>query len=126
MNMSLPKNYESSPRLDFLKEFNQAFAEGNIHAVLQALSSDVEWHMVGEKLLQGKEEVRQELQSNAEFSPDKVKMYSFISHGKNGAANGKLFFPGGKEMEFCDIYEFSNETGTMLQSIRSYIVSIRA
>jgi len=44
------------------------------------------------------------------------------THGKAGAADGRIGFKNGKTRAFCNIYEFSNAKGTNVKEISSYAI----
>jgi hypothetical protein len=69
------------------------------------------------KKVQGKEEMRAELESMAEWVPDVLTIYSVITHGREGAANGELSFPEDEKVAFCDVYEFTNTKDSKLSPL---------
>ena len=47
------------------------------------------------------------------------------THGKAGAADGRIKLKNGKTHAFCNIYEFSNTKGTSVKEITSYVIEIK-
>jgi limonene-1,2-epoxide hydrolase len=120
MKVQAPADASSAPRKQFLVDFNKAFAESNVDYIISHVSEDVVWEMVGDKKVQGKEEMRAELESMAEWVPDALTIHSVITHGREGAANGELSFPEDEKVAFCDVYKFADDVGNTIQYMRSY------
>jgi limonene-1,2-epoxide hydrolase len=119
MKIQAPADASSAPRKQFLVDFNKAFAESDVDYIISHVSEDVVWEMVGDKKVEGKEQMRSELESMAEWIPTELKIHSVITNGKEAAANGELSFPEEK-VAFCDVYEFTNTKDNTIQYMRSY------
>ena len=124
LDVTVNTSCKNSPKREFLKDWNIAFVEGNSAFVLDSVSDDVTWNMVGDKVTQGKEAFEQAL---AEMKSDKataLTLGKIVTHGKEGAVNGVIVTEDGKHDAFCDVYEFTKTTGTILKSIVSYVIEI--
>jgi len=47
-------NCGNSPKMEFLKQFNIAFAEGNIRFLTESVTDDLVWNIIGDKKLRVK------------------------------------------------------------------------
>lgn len=87
-----------------------AFAEGDIDFVLDHVSDDIVWDMVGGKKISGKTAMRNEMESMMAGRASAMVLHSVITHGREAAPNGE--------------YLFTNATGTAVKSITSYATTV--
>lgn len=125
LELSVPEDCGNSPRKKFLVEFNRAFAECNVAYVLEHVSDEIVWDMVGNKVVSGIAAMRQELETIAVENADSLTLHSVITHGREAAANGEMHFPGGNHVAFCDVYTFTKTTGNTLKRITSYGINFK-
>ncbi len=52
--IKVPEDCGNSPKAEFLKRFNVAFAKGDAEAILSSVSDDISWEIVGHKTTRGK------------------------------------------------------------------------
>lgn len=124
MDISIPDDCENSPRKKFLVDFNRAFAEGNAGFVLDHVSDDIVWDMVGGKEIVGKTAMRNEMEAMMPGKASAMVLHSVITHGREAASNGEFHYPGGEKIAFCDVYQFTKTTGNTLKRITSYATSL--
>ena len=110
----------NSPKRAWLKAFNVAFAEGQVDYLLDCVTDDVVWEIIGDKTLQGKAAYAQTLTDMQDYPIAAYRIDHIITHGKEGAVNGQVTLANGTLVAFCDIYEFANAKGTQLRRIVSY------
>ncbi|UCS92912.1 nuclear transport factor 2 family protein [Echinicola marina] len=118
-------NCGNSPKMAFLKEFNIAFAKGNIDYLIESVSDEIVWHIVGDKEIAGKEMFRSEMENMKTNKVVELTLYQILSHGKEGAVNGSMKMHDGKEYAFSDFYQFSGAKGKLIKSITSYIIKMK-
>ena len=103
----------NSPRKAQLRDFNIAFAHNNAEAVLEQLSDDIVWTMVGDRVIRGKEAVAQALAEMAGDQPAaELRIHHIITHGTDAALDGVISFDGGRRIAFCDVYVYSGHAKT--------------
>ena len=125
LNVTVNTSCKNSPKREFLKEWNVAFAKGNSSFVLENVSDDVTWAMVGDNLIEGKDAFEKAFEGIQEKATELI-LYKIVTHGKEGAVNGTMVMENGKHYAFCDVYEFTNTRGTTIKSIESYVIEIAA
>ncbi|TRZ45701.1 nuclear transport factor 2 family protein [Robertkochia solimangrovi] len=114
----------NSPKMQFLKDFNIAFAKGDIDYLINAVTEDFVWNIVGSTTLSGKEAFLQELQQMNKLIVKELAIDKVLSHGREGAASGSLTMEDGKTFAFSDHYEFKGAKGTKIKAMTSYVISI--
>lgn len=55
-------NCGNSPKMEFLKDFNIAFAKGNLEIIADSVTDDIVWNIIGDRKIEGKENFMQELE----------------------------------------------------------------
>ncbi|MCR9227113.1 MAG: nuclear transport factor 2 family protein [Flavobacteriaceae bacterium] len=110
--------------MEFLKEFNIAFAKGNLAFLMESVTDDVVWEIMGDKKMEGKQRFVDGLEQMKNEKASELVLHQILSHGKEGAANGIIIMENGKKYAFSDFYIFKGAKGTKIKSITSYVVRI--
>lgn len=114
----------NSPKMQFLKEFNIAFAKGDVDFLINNVAPDITWDIVGDKVIAGKEEYAKAMHEMKPYTPDELIIDKIITHGKFGAVNGVMKMNDGKSYAFSDFYEFKSHTSKLLKSMTSYVIKV--
>lgn len=98
---------------EIVKKLDASFTEGKFEDFFSLCTDDVEWNMVGDKTVKGKDSIREWLSSMGEMEPPKINNRTLIAEGDSIAAHGEMTMKN-KEGEtsnysYCDIYRFENE-----------------
>lgn len=118
-------NCGNSPKMEFLKEFNIAFATGKVDFITQCVTDDIIWNIIGKKKIEGKEKFTEELEKMKSEKVAELMIDQIMSHGKEGAANGILKMQNGKKYAFSDFYKFKGAKAGKIKSITSYLIEIQ-
>ena len=99
-----------------LEKANAAIAEGNNEAFLLFCTDDTEWTFVGDKILKGKEAVRQWLAMEY-VEPPENKVTNLIAEGDFVTALGHLTMKdkhgNAAHYSYCDVWRF--QRGKMVE-----------
>lgn len=109
------------------KEIAELFSNGKFDKILDCLSEEIVWNVVGEKIFSGKKAVTKNCEQTAEyfktvqtdFKTDKI----IVSDNKVIIIGTAEFKRDGKRLNFisaCDIYEFNEQN--MIDKISSYCI----
>ena len=112
----------NSPKNLFVQDLAIAFAKRDIGSLLDGVSEEVYWRMVGEKEVRGKDELADLVASRKADEVAKLTVHHVVTHGKAGSVNGTRVFKDGRMDEFCDVYEFTSARGNRVQAITSYVI----
>ena len=111
----------NSLRKNFLKDFNCAFANGDMDFLLDHVCEDIVWDIVGDKLIQGKEAFMEAIKEMCENVADELKLNTIITHGRNASASGEIKMAG-KSYAFCDVYIFTSASSLIIKKLKSYVI----
>ena len=114
----------NSPKNIFLQNLAIAFAKGDLQFILSSVTQDIRWHIIGEKLFQGKDEFAEALANMDNASVEEITIQHVVTHGKAGAVNGIRKLEDGKTVAFCDVVEFNGAKATHVKEITSYGIEI--
>ncbi|MCV9385449.1 nuclear transport factor 2 family protein [Reichenbachiella ulvae] len=123
LKINCQPNCGNSPKMAFLRDFNLAFARGDVDFILDNVSEDIHWEVIGEGVIEGKEAFGKSIKEMAAFVPEEITIYQIVSHGKQGGLNGELIFPDGKLIAFCDMYEFVSAGKNLIRKMYSYAMN---
>ena len=98
MEIDIPIDCGNSPRKLFIKDFNLAFANGDINFILDHLHDEIIWEMVGVETLSGKESIRMFLENVTKEKTESVSLHTIITHGRD-ASSKTIFFGKSNLME---------------------------
>jgi hypothetical protein len=113
----------NSPKNLFLQKFTVAFAKMDTKFLVDNVTDDIHWNIVGDKIIRGKDDFASALQEMR--SAEEITILHIVTHGKSGAADGNLKFKSGRTFGFCDVYEFNNAKGQAIKNITSYVIEIK-
>lgn len=112
----------NSPKNIFAQDIVIAIVENDIDFLRDRVAEDVNWKIVGEEEIQGRESFLDQVRLQNGNKVSKVEIFQVVTHGKAGAVNGTRSFENGKMHEFCEVLEFTNTSGTRVASITSYVI----
>jgi limonene-1,2-epoxide hydrolase len=115
----------NSPKNIFVQEVTIALSKGDLKSVLDRVTDDIRWNVVGDGVIQGKERFVEALQEEKNDKVVELSIHHIATHGKAGAVDGRMRFKSGKTNAFCNIYEFSNAKGTAVKEIISYRIEVK-
>lgn len=119
--ITIKADCDNSPKKEFLKDFNVAFATGDAEFIINNVSDDIHWWLYGDKELAGKEAFSKEINIMKDYVADEVIIHSIVTHGREAALNGEIKM-GGKSYAFCDIYHFISAGSNTIKELRSYVI----
>src|SRR5690554_6227659 len=99
-------NCGNSPKMEFLKDFNIAFAKGDVEFIAESVTDDIVWDIIGDRKIEGKEKFTEELEQMKSLKTTELEIDQILSHGKEGAVNGIMKMQNGKKYVFSDFYRF--------------------
>lgn len=112
----------------FIREINHAFAEKNAAFIIDRVTQDVTWRVVGEITVEGKAEFASALQRMEQMPPMKITVNEIISNGDSavvhGEVRGKNTAGQKKKYDFCDIYKLTGSDRPMIREMISYVIDI--
>jgi hypothetical protein len=117
-------NCGNSPKMEFIKQFNIAFANGDIERIITSVTDDIVWDIIGDKKIKGKEHFTKELEKMRSLETAELIIEQILSHGKEGAANGIIRMQNGQQYAFADFYTFKGASGTQIKAITSYVLEV--
>ncbi|KYG75383.1 nuclear transport factor 2 family protein [Roseivirga echinicomitans] len=111
---------------DHNKDIATAFSKGEFSSVYDKLADDIEWNIVGESLLKGKEEVIAYCEKTAQYFSEvstDFRLKSIVAENNHVMINGTAEFIGKSNkstyISSCDVYAFE---GGQLREITSYCI----
>ncbi|WP_027963629.1 nuclear transport factor 2 family protein [Halalkalibacillus halophilus] len=117
----------NNPKAEFFKEFNKAFMTGNIEFILESVTDDVTWTMVGQDTIEGKEDLKEALSNMGDSSHFELEIHHTITHGLEASVDGtiKVKHAGSDEVKtygFCDVYKLNKHKEGKIKELTSYVV----
>lgn len=113
-----------SPRKEFIRDFNIAFAKGNGEFILNSVKENIKWNMYGDFELNGKAAFQKEIEKMLEYPrPKELVIDSIITHGRDASASGRIVMDE-NTYAFCDVYKFQNTTKNTLVDLKSFVIKI--
>ncbi|WP_157911704.1 nuclear transport factor 2 family protein [Alteribacter populi] len=117
-----------SKNKEFFGKINEAFANGDIDFIVDNVTEDIQWIMVGMSAIHGKGEFIKAMEM---MEPEKVIEYTttnMIVHGNTAAIEGKMKMMDksgvAKSYGFCDIYRLDKFTNGKVQEMTSYAIEL--
>ena len=108
-----------------LRKLNKAFANNDTNTILQLVTKDIKWQIVGEKQFEGIAAFRNAVEEMKSEEPYRMVVENIFSRGSIGVAEGKMSAKGGKTYAFSDIYIFNKSNNPKVKEIRSYVLELK-
>ncbi len=115
-------NCRYAPKKEFLRAFNVAFAEGNVDYLVEHVTDDIRWNIVGDQVVTGKSAFRTFVDAMKESTITELLIENILTHGREGAVAGAMKMTDGQTYSFADIYTFSGAKGEKIKAFTSYVV----
>jgi hypothetical protein len=117
-------NCGNSPKMEFIKEFNIAFAKGDVEFIAKSVTDDIVWNIISDKKMEGKEKFMVELEKMKSKKTIELVIDQILSHGKEGAVSGIMKMQDKKQYAFSDFYIFQGTKETKIRSMTTYVIGI--
>lgn len=114
----------NAPKKELVKNLTVQFVTYDLDKAMDHMVDNVEWILVGDKPIVGKEQFKTELLKMSGNKATELTILSIITHGKEAAVHGEMTMEDGSVFGFADFYEFTSAKGTKVKSIMSYIVQL--
>lgn len=118
-------NCGNSPRAALIRDFNIAYANKDLPAMLAVLDEKIVWEMLGYKVFEGKAAVTEMLEGMlGQGETDEYELLSIITHGAEAACRGTVRSSDGSVIAFADFYRFVSASKNGIKGITSYAVDL--
>ena len=124
MKLTVQPDCGNAPKKTFLRDFNVAFARADTPTLLAAVTDDIRWEMVGDKVISGKEAFATALEEMKQHTASELVLDAIITHGREAAVAGTMVMADGKRFRFADIYTFRGAKGDRIAALTSYVVEV--
>lgn len=109
-----------------IEQMNEAFASCDLDFLMENVTSDIEWEVVGENKISGLDEFRETLEKMKKNGPMNITVNEIIVEKNRAVVEGvvQLKNPNRKrKYAFCDIYVFKKNVNKV-KGLRTYITKI--
>ena len=118
-----PRDCGNSPKIIRLNELNEAFLRRDWTFIEENLDVDIQWLIIGMKQIEGKTNVRDQLETFRNEEITEIRIKNTITHGKVGSVNGTLIMDKGRNIDFCNMYTFSSAGNkAKMKEMTSYVI----
>lgn len=119
--VDIPEDCGNAPRKLVIRDFLIALYSSSVDDVVGILKDDVQWDVVGSKVLSGRDAVREWVV--AAPSAVELKLHTVITHGTDCGVDGVAAYPDSTPTYFNHIIVFAGHSKTAkIKEIRSYII----
>ena len=116
-----------SERQDIVQKYIEGFRRGDRDMILECLTDDVEWNLLGWQSLEGKDRFAGEIQNDAFVGTPELTIERMVEDQDMvvalGSGSGRLREGGELEFVFSDVFFFE---GTRIRRLDTYQVNLNA
>ncbi len=109
----------------FLQKINEAFANNDTETIVENITEDICWTIIGDRKVQGKEAFTKAMKEMESEEPLILNISNIITHGASAAVNGTMKSADHKTYAFCDVYKFGGLKNPKIKEITSYVVELK-
>jgi len=111
---------------EIVEKVNDAFANNNPEAFLNFCAEDVQWTIVGDQPVNGKNGIREFMKKMEGMEPPAFTVEKIVSDEDSAVAYGGMTMKDEKgeegAYEYCDVYRFR---GDKIAELRSFVVKVK-
>lgn len=111
---------------EIVEKVNEAFANNKPEAFLAFCAEDVQWTIVGDQAVNGKNGIREFMKSMEGMEPPTFTVKKIVSDDDSAVAYGGMTMKDEKgeegSYEYCDVYRFR---GDKIAELRSFVVKLK-
>lgn len=121
--VTISQDCENDPHKQIIEDFNLAFAKCDTDFIANCFSDDAQWQMVGGPIWDGKAAIIESLKDMNADEASELILDSIISSGNKCAASGILKYSGGRDVAYCDVYTFTDDTrDKKIKTLKAYAI----
>ncbi len=124
LKIDVKPDCENAPKKQLLRDFSIAFSEENIPFILDRVTDDIHWRIVGDKVISGKPAFAAALEEMKGVKTTGLTIHRIITHGAEAAVDGEVIVEDGKKYAFCDVYLFAGARGDRIKALTSYVIAL--
>ncbi len=125
LKITINEDCGNAPKKLFLRDIYIAFAKNDLQHILQNVSDGIRWNMVGDSLVEGKEQVANVIEAMNHTKATELTIKNIITHGKTAAVDGIVKLENGSRYAFCDVYNFSSSAkDAKVKEVTSYSINL--
>lgn len=109
---------------ELLKKINEAFARSDSDFIIENVTDNIRWTIVGDRTVEGIEDFTNALKAMEADEPMELTIHHIITHGKEASVNGEMKTTDGKIYAFCDVYKFSGFKNPKIKGMTSYAIEV--
>lgn len=117
-----------NPTEKFLRDVNKAFSEGDSKFLLNHITDDFCWIIVGEKTVGGRVEFSEALDQMQGMPPMKIDIQNVILTDESAVVEGLVVGRNRNDQKkyfgFCDIYKLTAEKNPKIIKMTSYVIDV--
>lgn len=110
----------------FLRDLNEAFVKSDTDYILQHVTEDIRWNLIGDQIIEGKEKFEQVLSEMETDEAFELRIENMIIQPPTAVVNGSIRSKSplteDKTYFFCDLYKFGDNDELTVSQITSYVV----
>lgn len=122
MKLNIKTDCGNAPKKEFIKDLTIAFASYDLDEVMPHLSDQIQWTLVGDETIVGKERFRSELEKMRGNKAVELSIFQIITHGREASIQGEMVMQNKNVFSFADFYEFTSASGKTVKAITSYVI----
>lgn len=112
----------------FLREVNKAFQDGDKEFLLNSITDDFCWNIVGEKLVGGRSEFSEAIEQMNTTPTMKIQVKNVIVNKQDAIVEGIVIAHNRKNQKkyfsFCDVFTLANTKEPKIRKMRSYVIDV--
>jgi hypothetical protein len=105
----------NSPRKLFLKKLTVANAKGDLSFVIDNISKNISWEVLGNRRVVVYEDYIKEIVESKIWKVKNLIVDTIITHGTDASLSGLFITKENIRYSFCDIYSFKGAGGVQIE-----------
>lgn len=110
----------------FLRDLNEAFVRSNSEFILEHVTEEVRWNLIGDQIIEGKEKFREVIEDVDTDEAFELRINNIVTEGSTAVVDGSIKPKSASSQSqvyfFCDIYKLTEDEDPKVSEITSYVL----
>ncbi|NSL86204.1 hypothetical protein ECE50_005155 [Chitinophaga sp. Mgbs1] len=113
----------NAPKKIFVQDLLVAIVNNDETFISKHTTDDLRWNIAGGASVEGKDTVLTALRQHRSDTLAELTIHTIVTHGYHGVAEGLLKYKDGRQVAFCDVYQFkASANNAPVKAITTYAV----
>lgn len=127
MKVECAEDCDNAPKKRLLRDLCIDYWRDEGSLVVEHLAEGAVWNIVGQACHVGVQAIRRQIEKVCDVKPAVLHIHNIITHGNTAAANATVTMRDGRQIEYCDVYQFAGfGPKAKIKEVTTYVIQVES